>query len=204
MTNVQPVHDDDALRLSLPQRPRRNRATAPIRDMQRETWLAPQHLVYPLFIHAGAEDQPIPAMPGCSRLGPEGLLREVEGALADGIRTVILFPAIPEALKTPDAARIWHPNDIVPQTIRRLRERWPELTICSDVALDPYSSDGHDGLLATHDLDVARHWADLVAVMDAGQVVVAAPPAHVFADPALCELLGPVSAWATEDVAYEP
>jgi cobalt/nickel transport system ATP-binding protein len=59
-------------------------------------------------------------------------------------------------------------------------------------------------LLATHDLDVARHWADLVAVMDAGQVVVAAPPAHVFADPALCELLGPVSAWATEDVAYEP
>ncbi|MCG8352463.1 MAG: porphobilinogen synthase [Chloroflexales bacterium] len=148
MNNLQPIHDHDVPRFNLPQRPRRNRATAAIRDLHRGTWLAPQHLVYPLFIHAGADDQPIPAMPGCSRLGPEGLLREVEGALADGIRTVILFPAIPETLKTPDAAHAWHPDDIVPQTIQQLRERWPELTICSDVALDPYSSDGHDGLLA--------------------------------------------------------
>jgi porphobilinogen synthase len=92
MNDLPPIHDHDAPRLSLPQRPRRNCATAPIRAMHREAWLAPQHMVYPLFIHAGPDDPPIPALPGCSRLGPEGLLREVEGALADGIRLRVLRP----------------------------------------------------------------------------------------------------------------
>lgn len=54
MNDLQPIHDHDAPQLNLPQRPRRNRATAAVRDLQRETWMAPQHLVYPLFIHAGA------------------------------------------------------------------------------------------------------------------------------------------------------
>jgi cobalt/nickel transport system ATP-binding protein len=61
--------------------------------------------------------------------------------------------------------------------------------------------EGTTVLLATHDLDVARHWADLVVVMDAGRVIVAAPPAQVFADPTLRELLGPVSPWANDEVA---
>jgi len=119
-----------------------------IRAIASETELSSDRLLYPLFLHEGSEDVPVASMPGCHRLSPEGLLREVEAALGDGIRSVVLFPAIEEAKKTPRAEECYADDGLIPRTIRALKERWPELVVTTDVALDPYSSDGHDGLVA--------------------------------------------------------
>ncbi len=119
--------------LDLPWRPRRNRKSSAVRDLVRETDLTPGRFILPLFIHDGDDDEPIGAMPGCARLSRDGLLREVEGALDDGVGAVVLFPAIPEALKTPGGEAAYDPDGLV---------------VVTDVALDPYSSAGHDGLVA--------------------------------------------------------
>ena len=135
-------------RLELPLRPRRNRKSPVIRDAVRETWLGPEHFIYPLFIHEGSDDIAITSMPGRSRLSPEGLLREVERALALDVRSIVLFPAIDEALKTADGRESHNDEGLIPRTIRALKQRWPELVVVTDVALDPYSSAGHDGIVS--------------------------------------------------------
>jgi porphobilinogen synthase len=130
------------------QRPRRNRKNAVVRRFHRETTLGPEHFIYPLFVHDGSDKQPISSMPGCARLGLDDLKREVEGALEDGVGSVVLFPAVAEELKTSDGREAFNPEGIVPRFLRALREAFPELVLVTDVALDPYSSDGHDGLVA--------------------------------------------------------
>ena len=130
------------------QRPRRNRKHAVLRDMVAETALVPERLIWPVFLHGGSEDEPIASMPGQSRLSPDGLLREVEGALEEGIRSIVLFPRIPEELKSSDGRAVRDPEGLIPRTIRALKARFEELVVVTDVALDPYSSDGHDGIVA--------------------------------------------------------
>ncbi len=134
--------------LDLIERPRRNRRNPWTRAMMRETWLGPEHFIYPLFIHDGEGRQPIASMPGCDRLGLDALMHEVEGAVADGVGAVVLFPAVEEALKSSDGAESHNPEGLVPRAIRKLKARWPELVVITDVALDPYSSDGHDGIVS--------------------------------------------------------
>jgi porphobilinogen synthase len=134
--------------LNLPIRPRRNRRTAAIRDLVRETELTPSHLIYPLFVHAGTEEQPIESMPGCVRWTVDGLLKEAAEAHALGVPAVVLFPAISDRLKTRDASEAWNPKGLVPRAIRALKKELPTLAIITDVALDPYNSDGHDGLVS--------------------------------------------------------
>lgn len=134
-------------RLDLGTRPRRNRKSAAVRDMVRETTVGVQHLIYPLFVHEANEDVAIGAMPGCHRWSPAGLLREVESAMEVGVRAVVLFPAIREELKSADGRQSFDSADLVPRSVMRLKERFPELTVVTDVALDPYSSDGHDGIV---------------------------------------------------------
>ena len=129
------------------QRPRRNRKSEAIRAFHRETFLAPHHFIYPLFVHEGKGRQPIASMPGCDRLGFEDLLRECESALSEGISAVVLFPAIREELKTSDGREAHNPEGLIPRCLRALDERFPELVLVTDVALDPYSSDGHDGIV---------------------------------------------------------
>lgn len=129
------------------QRPRRNRKNAPIRAYHRETHLGPEHFVYPLFVHDEADKHAIASMPGCFRLGLDDLKREVEGALADGVNTVVLFPNVDEGLKSSTGEESYNPEGIIPRFLRALREAFPELVLCTDVALDPYSSDGHDGIV---------------------------------------------------------
>jgi len=134
--------------LSLIERPRRNRRNPWTRAMMRETWLGPEHFIYPLFIHDGEGRQPIASMPGCDRLGLDDLMDEVQGALGDGVGAVVLFPAVVEALKTSDGAESYNPQGLVQRAIRRLKAKWPALVVITDVALDPYSSDGHDGVVS--------------------------------------------------------
>lgn len=134
--------------LPIQRRPRRNRRSATHRSAFQETTLSPANFVYPLFIHEGEEDTPIGAMPGCYRLGwRHGLLQEVAKARDVGVNSVVLFPKIPDALKTPTGDEAYNENGLVPRTIRLLKDKYPDLVIYTDVALDPYSSDGHDGIV---------------------------------------------------------
>ncbi len=105
-------------------------------------------MIYPLFIHEGAADEAIASMPGQSRLGPDGVLATVERAAALGIGSVVLFPAIEEKLKTPRGEECSNPEGLVPRTIAAIKDAHPELIVVTDVALDPYSSDGHDGVVS--------------------------------------------------------
>ncbi|MEE2788101.1 MAG: porphobilinogen synthase [Myxococcota bacterium] len=134
--------------LKIRERPRRNRKNHWTREMMREHHLGPQHFIYPLFIHDGDGRHPITSMPGCDRLGMNALLDEVGEAVEDGIGAVVLFPALDEALKTSGAEESYNPDGLVPRAIRAIKANAPSLSVVTDVALDPYSCDGHDGLVS--------------------------------------------------------
>ncbi|HQB42028.1 MAG TPA: porphobilinogen synthase, partial [Polyangiaceae bacterium] len=91
--------------------------------------------------------QPIASMPGCARLSLEALLAEAEGALSEGVSAMVLFPAIADELKSSQGEEAYRADGLVPRAIRALKNRFPELIVVTDVALDPYSSDGHDGIV---------------------------------------------------------
>ena len=128
-------------------RPRRNRQTPVIRSMVRETTLSPANLILPMFLHEDSVDTPIDAMPGVTRWSLESLVREAGEAHALGIPAVVLFPKIADALKSARAEEATHPRGLVPQAIRALKAAHPSLCVITDVALDPYNSDGHDGIV---------------------------------------------------------
>jgi porphobilinogen synthase len=134
--------------MNLPIRPRRNRRTAAVRDLVRETMLTPANFIYPLFLQEGTENTAIDAMPGCQRWCLEDLVREAGEAHALGIPAVVLFPRIHEHLKTRGAEECHNDDGLVPRAIRALKAAHPTLAVLTDVALDPYNSDGHDGLVA--------------------------------------------------------
>jgi porphobilinogen synthase len=134
--------------LEMLERPRRNRKSAWVRNMTRETIVGPEHFIYPLFIHGGTGREPIASMPGCDRLCLESLIDEAGGALEDGVGAVVIFPALPDECKTSRGEESFNPEGLVPQAIRRLKAAYPALTVITDVALDPYSSDGHDGIVS--------------------------------------------------------
>lgn len=133
--------------MHLPIRPRRNRKTAAIRDLIRETNLVPHDLIYPLFVQEGEENTEIEAMPGCKRWSIKGLVEEAKAAYDKGIPGVVLFPVIEEAKKTPGADEAYNPDGLVPRAVDALKSSIPGLTVITDVALDPYNSDGHDGIV---------------------------------------------------------
>ena len=128
-------------------RPRRNRRTAAIRSLVRETSLSAADFIQPLFVHDGAADEPIASMPGCTRWSLEGLVREAREVFEAGVPAVVLFPAIAADLKTPGAEEAWNPDGLVPRAVRALKDALPALCVITDVALDPYNADGHDGLV---------------------------------------------------------
>ena len=134
--------------MNLYQRPRRNRKFPGIRAMVRETVLTPADLIYPLFIHDKGDDQDIVSMPGCMRWSLDSLVKEAGEAHALGIPAVILFPAIDSGLKSPAAEESVNPEGLVPRAVRALKAAHPTLVVITDVALDPYNSDGQDGLLS--------------------------------------------------------
>ncbi len=134
-------------KLDLPIRPRRNRQNEAIRSLVRETALLPADLIYPLFVHDKLEDEPIESMPGCKRWSLEGLLVEVGEARDAGVKAVVLFPAIEDVLKTPGAEECFNAEGLVPKVVAAIKAAYPDVAVITDVALDPYNSDGHDGLV---------------------------------------------------------
>ena len=134
--------------IDMPIRPRRNRKSAAIRDLVRETDLNPGHLIYPLFLQEGNRNESISSMPGCQRWCVNDLVKEAGEAHALGVPAVVLFPRIPDELKTPGAEECYNADGLVPRAIKALKAAHPSLVVITDVALDPYNSDGHDGLVA--------------------------------------------------------
>ncbi|MBI23553.1 MAG: porphobilinogen synthase, partial [Roseibacillus sp.] len=133
--------------MNLFHRPRRNRKSSAVRAMVRETVLTPSDFIYPLFLHEERGDEEIASMPGCRRWSVDGLVREAGEAHKLGIPAVILFPAIAEEQKTPEAEEWANPEGLVPRAIQALKAAHPSLVVITDVALDPYNSDGQDGLV---------------------------------------------------------
>ncbi|MBK7962713.1 MAG: porphobilinogen synthase [Bdellovibrionales bacterium] len=130
-------------------RPRRLRSTASIRDMVAETSLEGVILsIQFLFAKARNQTQPIATMPGQLRLSLDELIKRIPGWQSCGLTSFALFPKIPDSLKNSRASECLNPNRFLPQTIQRLKDKFPDITLITDVALDPYSSDGHDGIVS--------------------------------------------------------
>ncbi len=128
-------------------RPRRNRRTPAIRSMIRETTLSPADFILPMFLHEDPHDTQIASMPGLTRWSLESLVREAGEVHALGIPAVVLFPKIEESLKSSEAEESYNDDGLIPRAIRALKAAHPTLCVITDVALDPYNSDGHDGIV---------------------------------------------------------
>lgn len=129
-------------------RPRRNRKSSAIRQMVEETHLGPQHLIYPIFLKDGKGiKEEVASLPNNYRWSLDLLLPEIEACLKLGIQTFDIFPAVDEALKDQIASYSYASDNFYLNAIAQIKARFPEAVIMTDVAMDPYSSDGHDGLV---------------------------------------------------------
>lgn len=129
-------------------RPRRNRKSQTIRDMVEETHVSTNDLIFPLFLIDGKNRKTeVASMPGIFRLSADLILREVEECMNLGIRAFDIFPAVEDEFKDKTATRSYDPEFFYLRTLREVKTRFPEACIMTDVAMDPYSSDGHDGLV---------------------------------------------------------
>ena len=130
------------------ERPRRNRASEAIRNMVRETRLDLANLIFPLFVVDGkGKNEPIGSLPGISRFSEDEVVREVEQCINLGLNSFVLFPAVEDSLKDKVASYSYSDKNFYLRIISRLKKEFPESCLVSDVAMDPYSSDGHDGLV---------------------------------------------------------
>lgn len=129
-------------------RPRRNRKTDAMRCLVRETSLSPHDLIAPLFVKEGKNlREPISSMPGAFRFSIDELVKECQELYSLGIPCVSLFPAVEDKLKDTKGSESYNPQGFYQRAIKEVKNKIPELLIMTDVALDPYSSDGHDGLV---------------------------------------------------------
>jgi len=116
--------------------------------MVRETQLSVDDLIYPLFVMSGeGQKVEITSMPGCYRYSLDLLLKEVAEAFELGINAIALFPVIPETKKDATGTESYNPNGLVQQTVRAIKQAVPEMVVITDVALDPFSAHGHDGIV---------------------------------------------------------
>jgi len=118
------------------------------RRLMRENRLSPDDLIYPVFILDGTNRiEEVPSMPGIVRQSVDKLLYQAEQCVRLGIPALALFPVVEAALKSPEATEAANPDGLVPRAVRQLKTRFPELGIVTDIALDPYTSHGQDGLI---------------------------------------------------------
>ncbi|MDV3255711.1 MAG: porphobilinogen synthase [Lysobacter sp.] len=128
-------------------RPRRMRRDDFSRRLMRENVLTTDDLIYPVFVHEPAGRAPVPSMPGVERLSIDELLRVAEQASELRVPAIALFPVTAPAAKSLDAAAAWDDDGLCQRAVRALKQRFPQLGVITDVALDPYTSHGQDGLL---------------------------------------------------------
>ncbi|MEN8888495.1 MAG: porphobilinogen synthase [Celeribacter marinus] len=132
---------------------RRTRKMDAIRGLVRENAIGVSDLILPVFVREGLDDAtPIPSMPGVERLTIDRLVRKAVEAHGLGIPAICLFPYIEPELKTEDCAGAWHPDNLVNRAIRAVKAEVPDLAIMTDVALDPYNINGHDGFVVNGEI----------------------------------------------------
>jgi len=130
------------------ERPRRNRKSEAIRSMVQETRVTPDNLILPLFLLQDKKANiEIKSMPGVYRQGLEILLKEIEECLSLGLKNFVLFPVVDESLKDKYAKYIYDDKNFYNLALTKIKKKFPEISLMTDVAMDPYSSDGHDGLV---------------------------------------------------------
>lgn len=130
------------------QRPRRNRKNAAIRALVEETKVTTDDLLFPLFLIDGINQKiEVASMPGIYRYSLDLMLKEIEACLKLGIKAFDVFPAVEDSLKDKTATKSYDPNFFYLRALREIKKQFPEACIMTDVAIDPYSSDGHDGLV---------------------------------------------------------
>lgn len=140
------LSDFQAMRLH--RRPRRLRGSPASLDLIRETKLSTEDLILPLFIQGDSKESvEVPSMPGVKRLPIDGVLRICERCVEAGIRAVAVFPVVPAAAKSEKGEDALRPDNLLHRSIREIKTRFPSLIVVSDIALDPYTTHGHDGLL---------------------------------------------------------
>lgn len=137
--------------INISTRMRRMRASSFSRNLMREHTLTASDLIYPIFILEGEQQrQAIASMPGVDRLSIDFLVAEAKELVALGIPAIALFPVIDESLKSLDAAEAYNPEGLVPRAVKAIKAAAPELGVITDIALDPYTSHGQDGLINEH------------------------------------------------------
>ena len=135
-------------------RPRRNRRSSAIRNMVQETRLDVSQLIYPLFIEDGrAIKVEIKSLPGVFRFSVDKIMREIESCIKLGIQTFILFPKVSDKLKDAQGSYSWHEKNFYLKAARKIKSKFPNICLISDVALDPYNIDGHDGFVKNGKID---------------------------------------------------
>lgn len=138
----------DSNSLSLRYRPRRLRRTPAMREMVRETHLTANDLIYPMFVMEGeAQKVEVASMPGCYRFSLDLLLSEIADVYQLGIQAIALFPVVPESKKDETGTESYNPDGLVQRTVAAIKREVPDITVITDIALDPFTSHGHDGLL---------------------------------------------------------
>ncbi len=130
------------------QRPRRLRRTPALRRMVEETQLTVNDLIYPLFVMEGeGQKVEVVSMPGSYRYTLDLLLKEIEDAYNLGINAIALFPLVEEAKKDNVGTESYNPDGLIQRTVKAIKQTIPDIVVITDVALDPYSSEGHDGIV---------------------------------------------------------
>jgi porphobilinogen synthase len=150
------------------------------RRLMRETTLAAADLIYPVFVMEGkgARREPVPSMPGVERLTIDALLAEAEAAASLGIPAIALFPVTPREAKTEDGREAWNPQGLAQRATRALKKALPELGVVADVALDPFTTHGLDGIVdetgyVQNDVTVAALVRQALSEAEAGADIVA-------------------------------
>ncbi|KAL8427666.1 hypothetical protein Efla_007085 [Eimeria flavescens] len=128
-------------------RPRRNRKSHAVRRLVQESVVRPSSLIYPLFVHDKESSVPVPSMPGQRRLSPSDVLKEIDEARRYGVNAFMLFPKVDDNLKSPLAEESYNPDGLMPRIIMSIKDAFPDALVMADVALDPYSSVGQDGVV---------------------------------------------------------
>ncbi len=160
-------------------RPRRSRRTAGIRALVAETALSAADFIYPVFVLEGdGREEAVPSMPGVSRRSVDLLLPHLKEAHELGIPAVALFPVIGDTLKTPNGEECANPHGLVQRTIKAIHDEMPDLAVITDVALDPYTTHGQDGIIddagyVLNDETVEMLVRQAVSHADAGADIVA-------------------------------
>ena len=158
------------LQLQLTKRPRRLRRNPSIRSLVQETHLSVDDLIYPMFVMEGENQRvEIPSMPGCYRYTLDLLLAEIAELYTLGIKAIALFPVVSESKKDDNGTESYNPSGLAQNTVRAIKAATPDTIVITDVALDPFTTHGHDGVIDEHGVILNDETVEILVKMSVSQ-----------------------------------